>query len=250
MSEAVLRVLVGDAVRVAGSSVDPTQPGVSFATFGWPDGLQLEFASGNAEYAAAVAQSDGVQLNRQYSVLPLAAGVGLPNSVLRFGDLVEVDEKGHTERVSVAAWQASNTSVRAEFKAPDAFLANRFADFALVEAVGGLIMRPLNPAVKVQTESSLAPSMTVFYTGLGLLEIVERTAEQEWRVPSWPGEQVAGGELYVERNIPADAYEPAQSILLLVGASALTRIYLDMGVPESAALQAASDVNVDWLATL
>lgn len=248
MSENLLRVLPGDLVRVSSDYVEAATPSVSFASFRWPDGLELRFGSGAADYASNVAASDGVSLSRRYSTPPIFSGIPGLTGVLTFGDLLEDDiDSAHTEKVTMAAWQGEQTSVRTEMKSTDDFLASRFADFAMVESLGGLIMRPINPQVTVRREATISPTVNTYYTGLGKLEVFERTEQQEWRVPNWSGQPAAGGELYAETNMPASDGQPTMKTLLLAGDTALTRIYLYGELPESTVIARATALTVEWV---
>lgn len=131
-----------------------------------------------------------------------------------------------------------------------------FNQFTFTETSTGVVMKPIvRSSFSLVRKGGVAPHIARYIDGLGLVDAFERTPEQEWLVPTAPGERVAGGELWVEgatiqkADSPDDLATDESLTLLLVGDTAIARIDPDLGdVPEASVLERSSSLTVDWKA--
>jgi hypothetical protein len=227
----------GSRVEITSSLLDVSQPGnTSVITFDHVPSLdaepvRYEFTLGSTGFRHVIASNYGVTFTDE---------VALQRGTLRYGSVVVSDaEIEFTETVDFGVWTggvgAIYTALYNSSLTDMVTLLNRFE-----LADGEKMQAKVGEAITQVTDSVGAIAVAKPLDGFGLLEVVQNTPEMAYQVPASGGTTVTGGQLY--RESPGTAEET----LLLVGATALTRIYPDPEVAESTLLTYASDVAVTW----
>lgn len=242
MSTASFRAIDGGTVEIASATLEVGDPGwTTFSVFSGFGDAQ-EFGAGNGEFGHELVARDGIGFSENYTLSDGAS--------FKVGRLVQTDPVlGFTEEVRLGVRFGADSSVKSEvYDGASSDLISMFNAFTVPETLAGAVLVPNDPTVtKISKNSARAPELNQHVPGLGLLEIVQRTPEQEWQVPTEAGAPVAGGQLYVDETSPAeDDDEDTQITLLLVGDTALTRIFPDPGIGESALIAGAGELEVRW----
>lgn len=240
--------LAGARVELASSlpsqELPLREPGTtSFAYYdvGSPLGgvSRQEFSSGSAEFQNQLATDDGVVLSESYSV---ASGT------LRAGSAVQTDpDTGASGVFRLGVWEegpASSSAVSSFlYHGSQSDLVALFSKFSFEDTASGIRMVPLpgSDALLVQDESH-STSIAKPISMLGLLDVQQLTPHLAPQIPTDGGTTLDSGQrLYVEHPGTPDM------TLLLVTATAFTRIYPHEGISEADAVRRASSLDISWV---
>lgn len=242
----------GALIEIDGLSVDQ-YGATTFAV--WAGDLgRHEFSVGALEFGEVAARREGLTLTEEYTLLS--------GHRVRTGSRTATD---HVTKVDVTTvlgvWLGADFSAHMWLTSGDpaskstltAKILTIFNQFRFSETATGIVMTPVAGSFSLVRDAGAAPDIARHIEGLGLVHAFERTPQQEFVVPSTPGEPVAGGHLWVEgvtiekAQSPEDLQTDPNLTLLLVGESAIARINpaLDK-VSEARLLERSSSLTVGW----
>ncbi len=176
----------------------------------------------------------GVDLDEAYRLAGGTLRVGARESNL------PPSEGGMRTRARVGVWRGGHATLCAHMPGPStsADMVALFASLGLHQTPGGLRVVPAAPHVRRLTR----PTLYKRVPGVGVIECRALTRDRARELPPWPGTRARGGELFV-----ADRGTPAMH-LLLVSATALTRVLPQQGADEDELLDLATDLVGEWAA--
>lgn len=237
-------------------------------------GLGVEQAGGSM-----VADFRGELGRREFTVLPVSWGEGEGGAVeegvrlteeftLSTGGRLRTGSKTATDpvskfvarpvlgvwlgsRFSVHSWIVGNASKESEAELTAAIL-NIFNQFTFTELPTGVVMTSLDPKqLALVRDGPRAPVVARYVKGLGLVVVFQRTPEQERRIPRGPGAFVAGGELWLNGRVAAQAESNNGALItfLLASDTAIAHVMAE-DAPEWDLLDRSSRLTIDWRAAV
>jgi hypothetical protein len=236
MGSTSVTALDGGVVELRSASLDVAQPGATTVAVFDMEEHQQEFCGGAPGFGDFVARAHGIDLSEEYSLYNGARGR------LRIGSKVEIDpQSGYQERVCLGVWQGRRASLKTTlYQGSSSDLIALFNEYTIEEAANGVVIEPKDPRISLVRDAGLAPRVVQHVPALGHVDVFELTARQSRQVPRWNGRSVDGGELFLERP------EHPAPTLLLVGETALTRIYVDDRISEDRLIKTASTLEATW----
>lgn len=225
--------LDGGLVEIGGVDL-PVQPGATRFAVYESTASQHEFALGELNYGEWVASGEGVELTEGYT---LSSG-----SQVSVGHQTADDPVTKlVEHSALGVWYGSRWSMTLWLHGADsAQIIATYNEFSMAEKETGVVLNPRLPeSWSLVRGSAHAPEVDTHIEGLGSIEVVQRTPEQAWQVPSTNGVPVAGGELWVE---DPESHNPT---FLLANDTSISRIWPEKS-PEAELIDRCSRLEVSW----
>lgn len=230
MPQVTLRSVDGGRVVVTSPSPLDATESTSVAVFENASNLH-EFHAGDQGLGSYEAAEEQITFTEQYS---------FQGGTLYIGSVVDV-ESGESYTLTLGSWVNGNYSAFAYIgDGSSSEVIALFNLFSLSIEPYGIVMKPQDPATKLVRDSAQAPRVMNPVPNIGLLDIVELTADTAVLIPPWPGAPVEGGELFVNG---AGTYEVT---MVLVSSTVIAYLLPDHAVTEAAMTDFMSDVKIDW----
>lgn len=228
-------VLDGSTVDISDISgdLDLGAPPSRFMVAGPPGTLQ-EYVCSDRAFGEWVANEINAKLDQEYSY---------SGGHLRVGSAIQTDPFSGTPSLTcIAVWEGMNFSVKTHLVSGDAgdFIA-LLDQFEIQELPSGVVMKPRSSDVAVRTDGSTAPSLAMIIPGWGIVGVRPMTAGMASNLPTWPGEEVRGGQMYA-------LGEGRTSTIMIVGESCVVSIRPDPGATDVELVDGASSLEVQWQA--
>jgi hypothetical protein len=192
---------------------------------------QREFTGGDLDLGfTAAADVHEVVLSEEYELQGGRLRIGHRNA----GEGSAVD----TFEAWIGVWEGESASVVAHLYEPagSSGVIELFNAVQLSESVEG------EPIVRPRAEYGLVPDappdLAKLIPGLGLVQVERMTPAVAESLPTHPGAQVAGGELFVNEGPPP--------FFLLANARTLTTILPSPGISLARALRPVEKMVIDW----
>ncbi len=201
------------------------------------DGEVRQLGSGPLSFAESAARRtlEMVDFEEEYS---------FQGGRLRFGSAPLADPvTGSSVLRQIAVWEGQAHSLKlSKFESSYLELMALLDQFTLVETATGLTANPKDSGKTKFSENFHPLSALKEISNLGLLHIRQLTDYTARSLPTWRGQQVRGGELYVDNPGTSEVN------FYLVGESALTRIrpLPARGISESQTLEHVDQLLVEW----
>ena len=161
---------------------------------------------------------------------------------LRMGSAVQVDPvSNNAETRRSAVWEGTSFSLNTNiYEGHSGDLVAILDEFEFVERDNGLALEIRRPEVTRTNRRLHSPRFVKESKELGLITSMERTDGSEYRVPTWAGKSVRGGDLY-QSDTSGETVR-----FLLVGRSSITEIIPRPGADVETIAQGAAELIVQW----
>lgn len=137
----------------------------------------------------------------------------------------------------IAVWEGSSHSFYSHrYGGESSELVTALNEFRISDADEGLTCIPRSPA----TTFVRGPAVMRMFPSIGLFEVEALTSQSEKGIPRHEGTKVRGGQLYVDRRGSSPVH------FLLVGETAITRIFPEDPHPDSDTVEKIEDLLVHW----
>jgi len=194
-----------------------------------------EFGAGELAFGDHVAQATEVSFEEEYSV---------QGGRLRLGSAEHTDQAGGLSPRSfrLGVWSGKAYCVKTFiYNRPTSELIDIFRLFSIDERDDGVVLNSTRGDVPVMMKGAQVPKVVNNIQGLGLLEIRRLTPEIKRQFPPWDGLPVRGGGIFHD-----DPRGQGEGSLVLLGLSAVTRVYRDPALLDEEFVDAASELLVTW----
>lgn len=194
-----------------------------------------EFIGGPLDYGRRVAEGLEITLDEEYSY---------QGGVLRLGSTILFDDITKLQTIRrFAVWEGQSFSFKTFLHGGSSKdLISVIDKFDISEGAAGIVLSPKPGAAAINRDgTNHLPELDQNVPGMGLLEIGYLSATRARMLPSWEGQRVRGGELFVEDK------GTEEMTLLLVGDTSVTRLYPNhWEANEQEILDKFSEVVVGW----
>jgi len=233
MPIATLTALDGGSVKID-SPLSITTVGATTFLVARIAGHLQEFGASDLPFASHVASATQVVLDEEYS---------LQGGHLHLGSAEHSDGDGSEPRIfRLGVWSGNAYCVKTFiYGRPTRELIEIFSLFTIDERDDGVVLTPIRRGVSVAEKGAQVPKVVNNIPQLGLLEVRRLTPEIRNQFPPWEGAPGRGGQIY--QDSPRGQGEGS---LILVGNTAVTRVYRDPALEDEEFVDAAAELLVTW----